>query len=91
MLVQLSLELVDPLAHLVGLSGRAALLGDLALEQGKLLLDVDKVENDVEHAGQQKGQEQRGAGQVHCGCAVSYLAFTTGTAIAQQDIRLRWA
>jgi len=61
----LGLELPDALPELLGLAGVAALLGDLGLERGVVLLDMDEVEDDVEHAREDQREEERRAGEVH--------------------------
>jgi hypothetical protein len=63
--VKFPLKLRDPLAHLVGLAVGSGLLGGLLLQRGEGLLDVDEVENDVEDAGKDEGEEEGRAGEVH--------------------------
>jgi hypothetical protein len=63
---ELRLKLIDPLPQLLGLSGSTALLGNLLLQGGEVLLHVNEVEDDVEHPGEDEGEEQRRAGEVDC-------------------------
>ena len=60
----LSLELLDPFPQLGSLTASTALLGRLALQSRELLLDVDKVEDDVEYSGQQQREEKSRAGEI---------------------------
>ena len=61
---KLLFELLDRLAELFRLAIGARLLGRLLLQSSEGFLNVDKVEDDVKDAGEEKGEEEGGAGEV---------------------------
>lgn len=65
--LELGLEDLDLLAELGVLARVGRALGRAALERGQLLLRLDEVEEDVEHAAQDERQEERRARQVDWG------------------------
>lgn len=62
---QLSLQFPDSLSQLFALTGRSTLLGNLGLKGGVVLLNVDKVEHDVEDSREDERKEKGSSGQVY--------------------------